>query len=104
VRAQGWDLVPVVIQDPVWEQSFPLIQGLLVPIADAATGEVGSIRLTGREARARQVANAERLEQIMLRFRSLQFDTVALDTSDPAAIDGAFIRWAARRRVAGRRS
>lgn len=104
VRAQGWDLVPVVIQDPVWEQSFPLIQGLLVPIADAATGEVGSIRLTGREARARQVANAERHEQIMLRFRSLQFDTVALDTSDPAAIDGAFIRWAARRRVAGRRS
>ena len=26
----GWDVVPVVIQDPVWEQSFPQLDGIVV--------------------------------------------------------------------------
>src|SRR5919202_993654 len=26
-----WDVVPVVIQDPVWEQSFPEVSGIVVP-------------------------------------------------------------------------
>jgi uncharacterized protein (DUF58 family) len=28
--ANRWDLVPVVIQDPVWEQSFPDVSGIVV--------------------------------------------------------------------------
>jgi len=103
-RAQGWDLVPVIIQDPVWEQSFPLIQGFLVPIADPESGEVGSVRMTRREARTRQAENAERLRSLVDRFRRLQFDSVLLDTADPAAIDSAFVDWAARRRLMRRRA
>ncbi len=30
-----WEIVPVVIQDPVWEQSFPDVAGLVVPFEPA---------------------------------------------------------------------
>src|SRR5256885_402047 len=39
-----WDVVPVVIQDPVWEQSFPDVSGVVVPLADPATGRVSYVR------------------------------------------------------------
>jgi uncharacterized protein (DUF58 family) len=103
-HAHGWDLIPVIIQDPVWEQSFPLIQGFLVPIADPESGDVAAVRLTAREARARQSSNAERLERLVGRFRKLHYDSVVLDTADPVAIDSAFVDWAARRRLARRRA
>src|SRR6266536_29842 len=33
-----WDVVPVVIQDPVWERSFPDVGGVVVPLHDQSTG------------------------------------------------------------------
>ena len=53
LRALRWDVTPVVVQDPTWEQSFPDVGGVLLPVRDAASGEVGEILLSGREARAR---------------------------------------------------
>ena len=35
-----WELVPVVIQDPVWERTFPDVGGVTIPYADPATGRV----------------------------------------------------------------
>src|SRR5262245_3158282 len=46
----GWDVVPVVIQDPVWEQSFPGVDGLAFPFADARTGRVTYVRLGAKDA------------------------------------------------------
>jgi hypothetical protein len=43
--ANRWDLVPIVIQDPVWEQSFPDVSGIVVSLRDPATGRVRSVRL-----------------------------------------------------------
>jgi uncharacterized protein (DUF58 family) len=43
-----WDLVPVVIQDPVWEQSFPDVGGIVVPLREPATGRRMPVRLTAR--------------------------------------------------------
>jgi uncharacterized protein (DUF58 family) len=102
--ARGWDLVPVIVQDPTWEQSFPPIQGLVVPVTDPQSGESALCRLTASETRARQAANAERLGNLTASFRSLGFDPVVLGTSDPVAIDTAFINWAARRRISRRRA
>ena len=31
---RGWDVVPLVVQDPLWEQSFPPVGGI-VPVVDA---------------------------------------------------------------------
>ena len=47
-----WDLVPVVIQDPTWEQSFPDVSGIVVPLRDPRTGRIVPVRLTG-EAKQR---------------------------------------------------
>jgi uncharacterized protein (DUF58 family) len=98
-RARRWDLVPVIVQDRVWEQSFPLVHPLLVPITDPETGRTTSIRLSEREAIERRDANEARLRDLVRGFQRLQFDPVLLDTAEPAAVDEAFIRWAVRRRV-----
>jgi uncharacterized protein (DUF58 family) len=104
VRAQHWDLVPVIVQDPVWEQSFPEVGGIVLPISDPATGKRSSLQLSARESRARRDANRERLEGLTARFRRLGFDPVVLSTSDPVHIDTEFITWARRRRLMRRRA
>lgn len=98
-RARRWDLVPVIVQDPLWEQSFPEVHGVVVPVADARTGAVAPVRLTAREARTRREANETRLATLLERFRALRIDPVVIGTSDPARIDAAFLAWAARHRL-----
>lgn len=97
--ARRWDVVPVIVQDPLWEQSFPDLHGVVVPVQDPATGAVTPVRLTARDARARRTANEARLATLLARFRALQLDPVLLGTSEEAAIDATFLTWAARRRV-----
>ena len=38
LRALRWDVVPVIVQDPVWEQTFPRVGGAVLPLAAPATG------------------------------------------------------------------
>ena len=47
---QRWEVVPVVIQDPVWERSFPDVGALTVPYADPDSGAVVPVYLTRAEA------------------------------------------------------
>jgi uncharacterized protein (DUF58 family) len=98
LRALRWDVVPVVVQDPVWEQSFPQVGGVVLPLEDPATGRAGDLFLSMREARSRAAANERRWEALLGRFRRLGFDPVVLTTDDPFAIANAFARWADRRR------
>lgn len=98
--AHGWDIVPVVIQDPVWERSFPDVHGAALAIADPATGAVGSVRLSRREARARRDQALARNRDLAARFASFGLHPVQVATSDPHAIDQAFLAWAEERRRA----
>ena len=93
----GWDVVPVVIQDPVWEQSFPVLGGVAVPVADPRDGGAGLVRLTRRQAEARRDANVGRREQLMRQFAAFDLRPVAIGTSNPADIDALFIEWASER-------
>ena len=95
----GWDLVPVVIQDPVWEQSFPDVGSVSLPVADPRSGRVELVRLSRREARELRVRNTERLERLRTELVSLDLEPVVLGTSDPFEIDRAFLEWAELRRV-----
>ena len=52
LRALRWDVVPVIVQDPTWEQSFPDVHGAVVPFANPANGVVAPTRFTRREVRA----------------------------------------------------
>ncbi|MBV8395411.1 MAG: DUF58 domain-containing protein [Actinobacteria bacterium] len=96
--ARRWEVVPVVVQDPMWEQSFPLVGPIVLPLVDPGEGRVLEVRLTRREARERRRANEERRRRLHEDFFALGLDPVELDTSDPADIDRAFLDWAERRR------
>jgi uncharacterized protein (DUF58 family) len=95
---RGWDVVPVVIQDPVWERSFPDVHGAALPLVDPATGAVSVVRLSRREAAARRDANTERAARLDRELASCGLRAVTLTTEDPYEIDGAFLAWAAERR------
>jgi len=103
-RALRWDLVPVIIQDPVWEQSFPMVGGALLPLRDPETGRLSSVRLTKGEAHERAAEHRSRLSSLMRLFRHLEFDPVLLGTSDEREIDSSFLIWANRRRFLRRRA
>jgi uncharacterized protein (DUF58 family) len=100
--ATGWDLVPVVIQDPVWERSFPDVSGVTLPLADPADCTRALVRLSRNDVRARREANEARTAALDSAMLNLGLDTVTLTSSDRAAIHSAFVGWADRRAVPAR--
>jgi uncharacterized protein (DUF58 family) len=98
LRALHWDVTPVVVQDPVWESSFPDVGGAAVPLADPATGRVEEVWFSPRGARERAAANEARLARLLDLFRRVGFDPVLVDTAEPVDIAERFHRWAERRR------
>ena len=98
LRALRWDVVPVIVQDAVWEQTFPPVGGVVLPVADPVSGHVRDVWVSAREARERAHANERRLDELLGRCRRLGFDPVLVDTSDPREIGDRFRAWADRRR------
>jgi uncharacterized protein (DUF58 family) len=94
-----WDVIPVVIQDPVWEQSFPDVAGIVVPVADAASGRVSYVRLTRREVAERREANERRFESLLRRFDALDLQPVVLSSADPGSVLSAFLTWSEWRKA-----
>jgi uncharacterized protein (DUF58 family) len=94
-----WDLVPIVIQDPTWEQSFPDVDGIVVPMRDARTGRVSSVRMRRREVAARREENVRRTEELLETFRELDIDPVVVTSSDRGAILAEFLLWTDLRRT-----
>ncbi|HEY7380691.1 MAG TPA: DUF58 domain-containing protein [Gaiella sp.] len=95
--ASGWDVVPVVVQDPRWEQSFPDVANVALPLVDPRTGAPALVRLRPSEAAARRAANEERLRTLRDAFFELGVDPVLLSRADTGAIHAAFLSWAKRR-------
>jgi uncharacterized protein (DUF58 family) len=94
-----WDVVPVVIQDPVWEQSFPDVSGIVVPLRDPRSGRVTHVRLTEKEAAARRRAHEERLLALLDELVLLDLDPVLVSSSDPAEVLASFLDWTEFRRA-----
>ena len=100
-----WDIVPVVIQDPVWEASFPEIGGVVVTFVDAASGAVRRVRMRRGEARRLRTEHEVRHDALVRGFIDLGLEPVVLTSSEPDAILAAFLSWADARlldRRAGR--
>jgi uncharacterized protein (DUF58 family) len=96
--SRGWDVVPVVVQDAVWEQSFPDVGGAVLPVLDPYAGRVRATRLTRREAHARRLANEERLAAVLLEFDELGLDPIVLSWHDAESVYEAFRAWSEARR------
>jgi uncharacterized protein (DUF58 family) len=104
LREPRWDVVPVVVQDPLWEQSFPDVGGVVVPFADPVTGRLAPTRLSRRAARTRRAENEARLERLLGRFGRLGLDPLLISSAEPGVVETAFGAWARRRLLRLRRS
>jgi uncharacterized protein (DUF58 family) len=94
-----WDIVPVVIQDPVWERSFPDVGGVVLPFMDHTSGRFVTVRLTDREAASMREQNEQRAAELLDRFRNHDLGPVLVTTSDRMDIFQAFLEWADERIV-----
>jgi len=94
------DPIPVVLQDPVWERSFPDVARTALPIADPATGRVRPTRLSRREAQARRRRNEERFDALVSGLESLGLEPVVIASDDETAVLEAFLAWSELRRRA----
>ena len=93
----GWDVVPVVIQDPTWEASFPDVSGVAVPLVDAESGKRGTMRLTRSQATELRRAHELRLGALLNELTALGVDPVVVTSADEEAVLQAFLDWSDRR-------
>lgn len=92
-----WEIVPVVVQDPVWEQGFPDVGGAVVPLADPASGHVDLVRIPTSEATERRRANERRLAELLSELRALDLDPVLVSSHDHRDVVLSFLSWADQR-------
>jgi uncharacterized protein (DUF58 family) len=92
-----WEIVPVVVQDPVWEQSFPDVSGIVVTFRYAGTNERALVGLSAHEADERRRTNEERLRDLVGTFRSLAMDPVLVSSHLAREVLLSFLTWADQR-------
>ena len=93
-----WEFVPVVVQDPLWEQSYPDAAGdVSLPVYD----EAGRFRLL-RQSRAdvieRRQAHEARLRRLEELFTGYGFPPIVISETGPAALTESLMSWNVRRR------
>lgn len=89
-----WELVPVIVQDPVWERSFPDIGGITISYAEPGSGNLVPIHLTRDEANRRREQHEARFDGLIGAFRSLGTEPVTVDSHDHVAMLKSFLDWA----------
>ncbi len=87
-----WEIVPVVIQDPVWEQGFPDVAGAVIPFE-----QVGLVRLTAGDVERHRSENEERRRNLLHELRALDLDPVLLSSHEPRDVLFSFLTWADQR-------
>ncbi len=98
----GWDVVPVIVQDPVWEQSFPQIDGVAMSLGDARGTRGRVVRLDAREVELRRSLNEARLDRLQRDFVRLGLDPVVIGHDTHDEIHATLLEWADARAGAGR--
>jgi uncharacterized protein (DUF58 family) len=96
-KENRWDVVPVVIQDPTWEQSFPDVAGIEMPLRSPETGRGAPVRLTPGEVESLRQANEERFRSLLRSFTELDLDPVLVSSDNREQILGSFLEWAEAR-------
>jgi uncharacterized protein (DUF58 family) len=96
---RGWDIVPVVVQDPVWEQRFPDVDRVVAPLV-GSDGRVRLVRLAKGESRAWRERHEARLAGLVDGLRSLGVEPVLIGSDDREHVFEAFLSWSAERQAA----
>ena len=95
-----WDIVPVVIQDPVWERSFPDVEGS--SSRSAIPRRVGTAtRAPAAQKEVRPVGPPTSGEptELIETFRLLDLDPVVVTSSERSEILASFLDWTELRRT-----
>ena len=103
ILGRGWDVVPVVIQDPVWEHTFPPVGGVATTFSDVGGNRLLPTRLTAGEVEQVRRRNEERRASVLETFAAAGLDYVDVSSGDPVSIHASFLRWADARLVHGGR-
>jgi uncharacterized protein (DUF58 family) len=90
----NWELVPVVLQDPLWERTFPDVGGVSVAYTEPARGRAAPIYLTRREAARLRAEHEARWDELVRQFRALGIEPVAAGSHNPGDLLAEFLRWA----------
>lgn len=96
---RGWDVVPVVIQDPVWEQGFPDVDRVVIPLV-GADGRVRRVRLAAGESRAWRERHERRHAELVSGLQSLGIEPVLVGRDEREHVYEAFLTWTAERQAA----
>jgi uncharacterized protein (DUF58 family) len=94
-----WDIVPVVIQDPMWEQSFPELDAIVLPLA-GADGRRRLVRLRTGESEEVRREHELRCETLLNGFRSMGMHPIVISSTDEEAVYEGFLAWASEREFA----
>jgi hypothetical protein len=94
---RGWDVVPIVIQDPIWEQSFPPVASTIVPVVDSEGRDLLHVHLTRREAEAQREDNERRLRDLLEELIRFGLDPILLSASSRQYVNQTLIVWAEQR-------
>lgn len=94
-----WELVPVVIQDPVWERTFPDVGGVTIQYSEPGSGRVVPVYLTGKEAVRLRKDHEAHWDRLVRDFRSLGIEPVEARSHEYADLLGSFLRWADLRQM-----
>lgn len=92
-----YELVPVIVQDPVWEQSFPDVSGIVVPFAAPDGSGISLTALTAREARELRESNERRFRELLHGLRALDMDPVVVESHEARDVESSFLSWADQR-------
>jgi uncharacterized protein (DUF58 family) len=92
-----FEIIPVIVQDPVWEQTFPDVSGVVVPYVEAGGAETSLATLTRSEARDLRERNERRWDVLLHGFRALDMDPVVVDSHESREVESAFLGWADQR-------
>jgi hypothetical protein len=91
-------VIPVVLQDPVWEQSFPPVDALVMRVASVG-GEVRDVWLGRREVQQRRREHEQRWEDLMTAFRGADVEPVVVHSAAEDEVLRAFLDWSEQRRA-----
>jgi uncharacterized protein (DUF58 family) len=91
------EIVPVIVQDPMWEQSFPDVSGVVVPFVSADGSGVSLAAVSAGEARELRERNERRWTDLLYGLRALDLDPVVVDSHEVRDVESSFLSWADQR-------
>ena len=94
---RGWDVVPIVVQDPIWEQSFPPVASTIVPVVDSEGRDLLHVHLTRREAEAQREDNERRFRELLAELVRFGLDPIVLSASSRQSVTQTLAGWAEQR-------